>query len=335
MFDSSVIVQSAISAFNNSALVAPAFLWWGLLALPLFVLVYLCAGVLINRIGWNSGNFVGRASLTTVIMALAWIVLFGGNYGVLRDSISVLPFAIATIVFVASLFVGTYYKTLHVPSYRTATRAQKISIIGMWALILMAVGLSDVHVWWGPLLQIGALVGGLFVGRAIGREMRPVAGVMLVLYAITVVMLMQPEFFRFGQLGALTPVHLLFLILMAGAIAGTVALRNVKPRGRIRHSAYVKLKWLARFMAGLCIALFILTESVLVFVGMSVMLWVLFAMSVWHAETVPAHTDELMYAIVLVLFGVLTTMPFITAIGIMYWVTLPHENAVRRLGFLL
>ena len=106
MFDSSVIVQSAISAFNNSALVAPAFLWWGVLALPLFVLVYLCAGVLINRIGWNSGNFVGRASLTTVIMGLEWVVVFGGNYGDLRDRISGLQVAIARLVFVEFLLGG-------------------------------------------------------------------------------------------------------------------------------------------------------------------------------------------------------------------------------------
>ena len=37
MFESSMIVQSAISAFNNAALAAPAFLWWAILAVPVFM----------------------------------------------------------------------------------------------------------------------------------------------------------------------------------------------------------------------------------------------------------------------------------------------------------
>src|SRR5574344_1113072 len=34
MFDDAIIVQSAVSAFNNAALYAPAFLWWAVLSIP-------------------------------------------------------------------------------------------------------------------------------------------------------------------------------------------------------------------------------------------------------------------------------------------------------------
>lgn len=98
MFSDTIIVQSAVSAFNNSALVAPAFFWWGVLTLPLFVLVYYCGGAFLERIGWNSHNIDTRTSLWTVLLTLCWVVLFGGNYGVLRDSSTILPFAIAALV---------------------------------------------------------------------------------------------------------------------------------------------------------------------------------------------------------------------------------------------
>jgi hypothetical protein len=44
MFDDAIIVQSAISAFNNAALVAPAFLWSALLTLPLYFLIWAFGG---------------------------------------------------------------------------------------------------------------------------------------------------------------------------------------------------------------------------------------------------------------------------------------------------
>ena len=40
MFDESLVVASAVSAFNNAAVVGPAFLWNAVLASPLFVAVY-------------------------------------------------------------------------------------------------------------------------------------------------------------------------------------------------------------------------------------------------------------------------------------------------------
>ena len=45
MLNDIIIVESAVSAFNNAALWMPAFLWWSLLALPLFVVIFLCADI--------------------------------------------------------------------------------------------------------------------------------------------------------------------------------------------------------------------------------------------------------------------------------------------------
>lgn len=335
MFESTVIVQSAVSAFNNAALVAPAFLWWAILALPLFFMTWFCAPALLGRLGWNANNVSGRVSLWVVLLTLAWVVMFGGNYGVLRDNATVLPFMIAAIVFVASVFVGSNLRNLNLPAWRGAPRRQKFGIAAVWVVILAAIGLSDMHAWWGPLLQIGAFLVGILIGRASRVEMRPVAGTTLVVLATTVAILMQPEFFRFGQLGALTPVHLVGLILVAMTAAATVALRNIRPRGFIRHSAYVKLKWLGRFLSVLCMALFILTESVPIFLGMTLMFGLLFAMSVWHAEKLPERIDEKIFAVTIGLLGIITTMPAVTALGILYWVALPRGGGARQFGFLL
>ena len=335
MFESTMIVQSAISAFNNAALAAPAFFWWALLAMPLFVMVAFYGGDFIRRIGWNNDNIASRASLVTIILTLMWVVLFGGNYGVLRDNITVLPFMVAAIVFVASVFIGSYLRNFKLPAFRGASRGRKLGIVAAWIAILGIIGLSDIHNWWGPILQVGAFLGGLAVGRLARREMRPIAGTVLIVMAVIVAILMQPEFFRFGQLGALTPVHLLFLILMSGAVAATVALRNVRPRGLIRHSAYVKLKWLGRFLSVLCMALFVLTESVPIFLGMTVMFFLMFAMSVVHADKLPDNIDVRMFAIILMLFETITTLPVISALGLVYWVILPRVNAWGQMRFLL
>lgn len=335
MFDDTMIVQSAVSAFNNAALVAPAFFWWAVLSIPLFFMVYVCGKTFMERIGWNSRNIKSRVSLTTVIFTLVWIVVFGGNYGVLRDNATVLPFMVAAIVFVASIYLGSNLKNLKIPAFKGQSRKKKWMIAGVWLLILLGIGLSDLHAWWGPVLQIGAFGAGLLIGRLAHNEMRPIAGTSLIILATTVVILMQPEFFRFGQLGALTPVHLLFLILIALVVTGIVALRNVKPKSFIRHSAYVKLKWLARFLSVLCMALFVLTESVPVFLGMAFIFFLSFAMSVAHQEKISEHIDEKMFAIALGLFGIITVMPVITSMGILYWMTLPQTNVWQQTKFLL
>lgn len=330
-----MIVQSAVSAFNNAALLGPAFLWWAILSAPLFFMVYVCGKQFMERIGWNSNSVKSNVTLATVILTLLWVVMFGGNYAVLRDNATILPFMVAAVVFVASVFIGSNFKKLNIPSMRSASSKRKLSILTLWLLVLLIIGVSDIHAWWGPVLQIGAFVCGLLVGRLARNEMRPVAGTSLVIFATTVLILMQPEFFRFGQLGALTPFHLTFLVLIAGAAAAVVALRNIKPRGLIRNSAYVKLKWLARFLSVFCVALFVLTESVPVFLGMTFMLFIMFAMSVAHSDKVSEYADGYMFSILLGLFGIITVMPVVTALGILYWINLPHEKALDKLKFLL
>ena len=168
-------------------------------------------------------------------------------------------------------------------------------------------------------MEIGELILGVMLGHLAHGAMRPFGGLVLIMMMVAIAILMQPEFFRFGQLGNLTAVHLLAMLVLGGACMMTIAVQNIKPRNKIRHSVYAKLKWLMRVVCALGIALFILTEAVPVFIGTMVAVFLSFALSVWHANKVNAVLGDKMFAIALMTFGAITVMPVITAIGILYW----------------
>lgn len=312
MLNEFIVVESAISAFNNAALCMPAFLWWTILALPLFIVVYWCNNAIISRIGWEHKNILNKSTTWVAGLTCVWAIMFGGNYGVLRDSLSVLPMMMAAILFLTSLFVSSHLRECALPRMNWW---RWLVVMG----ILLVVGASDTHDWWGPILQICALISGLVLGRIARGKMRPVAGLVLIMMTVAIAMLMQPEFFRFGQLGNLTAVHLLAMLGLGGACMITVALRNINPQGKIHHSIYIKLKWLMRVVCALGVALFILTEAVPVFIGTMIALFMSIALSVWHSKAVNHALADKTFSIAIMIFGSVTVMPAITAIGILYW----------------
>jgi len=326
MFEDAIIVQSALSAFNNAALVAPAFLWSAILTLPLYVLVWAFADKIAGKLGWTHANILKRASLWVAVITFGWIVLFGGNYGVLRDNTSALPFMIAAIIFVISMFIGSHTK------HDISLKGKNSYYI---ALIIAALALSDMHAWWGPFLQVGAALSGFFLGRTAKSEMRSVPGILLIILATTTALLMQPEFFRFGQLGNLTWIHLIAVMLVGMLAVATIAIRNIIPMSKIHQSAYVKLKWMARFVVMLGFAVFMMTESVPVFLGTLGAMFVLFALSVWHSAKTNVVLPDNLYAMTIILFGLIITMPVMCAIGIIYLVSLPHDKLWAESKYLL
>ena len=317
MLNDMIIVQSAISAFNNAALAAPAFLWWAILMLPLFWMVRMFGGMFVERLGWTKADLIPRASMTVVVMSLIWTVLFGGNYVVLRDGVSLLPFVTAGVLFVATLFIGVNTRMVALPVWRNMARIQKVKYALSVLCLLAVIGLSDTHAWWGPILQIGAVVAGLFIGRRAKRiQIGAVPGALFVMMMVTTAMLMQPEFFRFGQLGNLTIFHMLFIMMVGVCAVAAVAVRYVRPAGRIHRSAYIKLKWMARFIGLLGLALFLLTESVPVFLGTALAMLISFALTVWHAQLMSPQLGTRMFAMTMISFGIITVMPVITALGL-------------------
>lgn len=312
MLNDMAIVQSAASAFNNAALFEPAFLWWAILMLPLYVAVYWYGCDFMARIGWNRGNLLAKVSFWTVVFGGVWTVLFSGNYAVLRDDLSVLPMLTAVIVFLSSLFVSSHLRDVALPHMRWK---QWLFVLA----VLVMVGSSDTHVWWGPLLQISALLGGALFGRFAGGAMRPMGGTVLIMMTIIIAVLMQPEFFRFGQLGNLTVFHLLAILLFGIVSVATVVVSNVRSKNKIQDSLFIKLKWLWRVACLLGCALFMLTEAVPVLLGTLIAFAVMFIMSVWHAKNINNALGDKLFAVSLFLFGVICVMPVVSAMGILYW----------------
>lgn len=331
MFNDAIIVQSAVSAFNNAALYAPAFLWSAILALPIFIAAAWLRDAFISRIGWTSRNTCARAATWTILLTFVWILLMGGAYDVLRDgaTATVLPFVSAVVVFIGAVFAGNASRNVTMPGRNKWVR------IAAGAIILFIIAMSDLHAWWGPLVQIGAAVIGFITGRRIRRELPTIPATLVVIVIVTTLILMQPEYFRFGQLGALTPIHLLGIGITGMCAMATFALRNIRPRNRIHASAYVKLKWMARFIVALAAILFVMTESVPVFMGMCVAMFGLFAMSVWHATSVPTVLATRMLAITIMLFGVITAVPAITVLGILCWGDGARGTTWKQSRFLL
>ena len=339
MFDESLVVASAVSAFNNAAVVAPAFLWNAVLASPLFVAIYVFGRRFLDNAGLRP--YVTRARITfwTVVITALWVVFMGGNYAVLRDGVSLLPFVTAAILFVTSILVGINTRAVKLPVWygraNVSNRRRWWINLLFFAILMVPVGLSDTLTWWGPILQIGAVMIGLIIGRRSGCQMRTTTWAIGVMLATTIGILMQPELWRFGQLGNLTPAHLLWVLCVGILAAAALALDLVNPRGRIHKSAYVKLKWLMRFVTALCMILFLLTEAVPIFIASVAMAFVLFGMSIWHANSVPDILENRAIAVTIIVFGVLTELVAVTAMGILWYAALRQDTDSSDAGFLL
>lgn len=339
MFDESLVVASAVSAFNNAAVVAPAFLWNAVLASPLFVAVYVFGRKFLDGTGLRPYVTGARINFWTIVFTALWVVFMGGNYDVLRDGVSLLPWVTAVILFAASVFIGINTRAVKFPIWygrRDASKRRRwwINVL-VFAIAMVPVGLSDTLNWWGPILQIGAVLIGFILGRRSGWQIRATICAVGVMLATTIGILMQPELWRFGQLGNLTPAHLIWIMMVGILAAATIALGVVNARGRIHQSAYVKLKWLMRFVTVLAVILFLLTEAVPIFIGAIAMAFVLFAMSVWHSESVPDVLVNRAVALTTVAFGVLTGLVVVTAMGVLWYAVLRDDTTRADAKFLL
>lgn len=335
MFEESLVVQSAVSAFNNAALATPAFFWWGLLMVPLFFVAYKYGNRFMDMIGWQRDDLHLRIIKWTVVFSLMWVVLLGGNYNVLRDSETVLPFITATILFMGMMFVGFITRDIKLPKWKNLVRRDKFKFAFLAVVVLGIIGLTDTHKWWGPILQIVAFVGGAWCGRSMKYKLQNVPFVSAFLLLFVTMILMQPEFFRYGQLGNLTILHLIGVLSVGLPIVDMVVVRNTRPAGKIYNSAFVKLKWMMRCLVALSGVLFVMTESVPVFIGVCVLVGGLAWLRIVHAHSVPKYLSDRLLLLAIFCFGLVTVMPVISCMAILEWCALPHSDFVRDVRSLL
>lgn len=321
MLEESLVVSSAISAFNNAALLAPAFLWNAVLCIPLFVLCFWFGRSAAARLGVLPYITLPRAAFWTVLITALWCVLMGDNYGVLRDGTTILPWILTGVLFLSMFFVGGAARAIKFPlwygSVNTPKSQRWLLNLVAGAIILVPVATSNLQNLWVGLAQVVAICVGFLLGRIAHYQTSGIMCSLVIMLGVMVAVLMQPEFFRFGQLGNLTPMHLLWTLGTGILVAVAFALNMACPRGRVHNSAFVKLKWLLRLVAGLCGVLFLLTESVPMFLATVVTVFIMAALSIWHMSKIAPHVYDWAFAASLVMFGVFIGVPTITCIGLL------------------
>jgi len=314
MFDNLLVASTAISSFNNAALLNPFFFAVAVLLLPLFVMVYLYGRDFVSRFGWNNQNAESKTAFWSAAVLGLFIILFGGNYAVIRGGISLLPLVLAVILFLLMIIVSNNFVRL---KYIEKIHDRKSKWLVFIALLL-GVAFSGLMTWWGILLQLSAVICGTIIGCRLRKDISWVGLITLVYGMMIVAVLMQPEFFRFGQLGHLTLIHLIGLVLGGFFVVTTFVSKYVKARNKMRQSVFVKLKWLFRIVSILALILFISTESVPVFLGLLISLACLETLNIYHAKKIQDILYKQSWAVMMIVCGILIVCPVISALGIVY-----------------
>ena len=314
MFNDFSIVATAVSSFNNAALYSPYFFVLGLFSLPLFFMVFLYGRDFVARFGWDNHNLESKIGFWNVACLVLWLFLMGGNYAVIRDSISLLPAMIAVVLFVSMVLVTKRLKQFKYLEKIYSKKSRWLLFVGF---LLLAV-LSAMPNWWGILLQLSAVLCGMIVGDRLNKNVSDVFVPLGLFAMVTVLILMQPEYFRFGQLGNLTFIHLVSLLIVGFFCVTAFAAKYTNTRDKIYKSAYIKLKWLCRIMAILALILFVLTESVPVFIGLMLICALSEMLTIYHSKSISEYIYKQSWAFVMISFGIIIMCPVISMFGIIY-----------------
>lgn len=328
MFDDLLIASTAVSSFNNAALINPFFFAVGLLSLPLFFMIYLYGRDFVSRFGWNNQNAEHKTGFWSAAVLVLWTILFGGNYAVIRGGISLLPLLLAMVLFMLMIVVANNFVRFKCIE-KTYNKKSKWLVLG---LLLISAIFSGMMTWWGILLQISAIVCGIIVGCRLKTNNSWITLTTLIFGMMTTLVLMQPEYFRFGQLGHLTIFHLLCVVCAGFFATTTIATKYVNVRGKIRQSAYIKLKWLFRIVSILAFILFTSTESVPVFLGLLGAMLLSETLTIYHSKKIADNMYKQSWAWLIISLGILIVCPVLSAIGIIYLSFAPNKS--KMLDFL-
>lgn len=317
------IVASAITSFNNSALLHPNFLWAALMMSPVFAAVWKIAPDLMDYFFPTRKNRDYNLAFLAEATLIVFLAVDNGNWQSIRDGVGFLPYLSAVVLFLLArdVMARLCEQNPKMPSWwrrfdRRTSKWLKVSLMLCAAAIAAS---STVQAFNFIMLAIA----GVFFGAAagyFGRRSAPAANYLtIIMMILTIGIAMQPEYFRFGQMGRLTFLHLAMLaaVMMSGAMM--FALRNFNPAGFVRDNHYRYMKWFMRLAVLLAFILFVMTESVPVLMGFGASVLAAAWLAVKHAPR-GANASVLsgnMWAMTMCLFGLVAAMPIITIIGIL------------------
>jgi hypothetical protein len=199
---------------------------------------------------------------------------------------------------------------------KRAKKWLKINAFMVGLMILATMGIQEFHY---AALQISAVLFGVIAGYYKRKSSAPINYMMTAILIMTVAIAMQPEFFRFGQLAKLGLAHLAPLALAVSLAAMIFVFRNFTPTGFIRDNHYKYIKWFMRLSSFLMLMLFVMTEAVPALIG----LWAGVVVTAWfavkHSDGPVFNLSGNLWALLLMVFGVITVMPLFTILGILCW----------------
>lgn len=335
MFDATLVVQSAISSFNNAALFSPDFFWIAVLSLPIFAATWLFSRAVNAKFFGDDKTSLRHMALIISGVMFLWL-LTHGSYAALRDGVGYIHILVAFALFWASAFLSREVSFLPHPVLWDKMKKSWRRLLGILvpALAIVGIGLTGMPTVVGFGIQAASVILGGLLGRALYKKNRTLgslsSNLSVLMFVIVTGLVMQPEFFRFGQLGNLTVGHLLFLAMFAILVVANVMLRHVRPGGGMSHAWYRRFLLLAALCLVLIFAVFLMTESVLAFLGLAggVFLASIFVARHQAKSSRPAMIDfgAKLWIWTLAVFGILIGQPVLVCLAILLWRRGSHEK---------
>ncbi|MDR1697078.1 MAG: hypothetical protein LBR41_02565 [Rickettsiales bacterium] len=343
------VVQSAVSSFNNVALHAPDFLWAAVLALPIFIAAWIFAGDITKRF-FQESKWRNFATANVLMVLLPIWLLSHGSFEALRN------FSWAPVIIAATLCVCASFLTRRIiaadwiPSKFVLENWMRRTD---WGLPIIAAGIAGLCAIDGGfnafVLNFGAVLIGIAAGycfQSRGAKSRDPKWISAAaMCAITFAIAMQPEFFRWGQLGHLTAIHIVALTIAVKlfAIYFTLGMACKKSDG----GAWIKKFKIASYVVAIAaFAVWGVTESAVVLAGFAAVIaaivWVVvryspptggkatapaFAGVTKHPQrgSYPAARHDI-WTLCIGAFGVIAALPVFTAIAIILWRNTDHKE---------
>lgn len=316
MLDSSTVVQTAISSFNNSSLLNPSFFWSSFLMIPVFFITFIKRFEInknIEKFKIFSKNKFSSFLFFINIILLFYLIIMHGNYETIRNSITFIPFFIAFVIFLLSSSITNFLLKNEFINY-SLKKYKKISLFGSFILFLFLSSISGYPSVIGFILNPVSILIGILWGKK--YKINEIINTSIILFILSIIILMQPEYFRFGQMGNLTIIHKTFLLLIALSIIITLNTLKIPAKGFLYNRAFKKLKWIFRIILGVFSFLFIVTESLPVFIITITIMFFLTASSIFHENYFDKKISVDCLIISIGLFGVISNLPIITILSI-------------------
>jgi len=317
------IVASAIASFNNQALAGGGFFWLGILSLPILYLIWQFSPQILANYFPSERRRNGNLAFVSEIALFAWLLLAGGNWAAIRDGAGYLPFVIGVVLFLLArdIILRLRENNPALPECwrRQSARTRAIVKILLLAAFAAAIYFSAAPEWEFKIMQFCAVLFGISAGCFSSRPSNPVPFSTFILLAVAAGIMLQPEFFRFGQLGHLTIFHLGAMMLLFALGAMIFVFRFFRPSGFIKDNHYDYVAWFMRVGLVLAISLFFMTESVIGLAGFFGTALVLVWLAAKHqpAGTNISGLTQNLWGLFLLVFGFIAGMPVISAAGVL------------------